>query len=218
MHAACPLVVVLGAALLVTGCSSTPKVPGPKVPAPLESVAHYSENLYDAARSKDWTAAAAQRDTLKRAVLELSRAANESAALKSGVSAQIAVLDTSVSNHNRMTTLRSANEMTRLAAELARPYNPPVPVEITLLDYSGRELEVWAGAGDLAKLRDATATLRQTWDNVRKTVEKQRGGVAAATGFEALVARAESAATIGDYAAAATPVLDEVDKLEQLFP
>jgi len=209
---------VFGAAFLVTACSSTPKVPGPNVPGPLESVAHYGENLYDAARTKDWAAAAAQLDTLKHGATELSGMADGSAALKSGVSVQLAVLDTSVSNHNRMTTLRSANEVTRLAAELSRPYHPPVPVEITLLDYSGRELEVWAEAGDLAKLREATATLRQTWDHVRKTVEKQRGGVAAAAGFDALVSRAESAATIGDYAAAATPILDEVDKLERLFP
>jgi YD repeat-containing protein len=200
---------VLGAALLVPACSNAPKVP-----APLESVAHYSENLYDAARASDWPAAAAQLDTLKRGVTDLSAMAAGSAELES----QVATVGTSVSNHDRAATMRSANEVTRLAADLTRPYEPLVPVEITLLDYSGRELELWAEAGDLAKLHDATATMRQTWDAVRRTVEKQRGGAAAAASFDALVTRAESAAASSDYAAVATPILDEVDKLERLFP
>jgi len=205
--------VTLGAVLIVVSCSEAPKVPGQ-----LESVAHYSENLYDAARTNDWTAAAAQLDTLKRGATDLSATVNGSAELKSSVSSQLAVIDTSVSNRNRAATLRSANEVTRLAAELTRPYNPQVPVEITLLDYSGRELELWAEADDSTKLRAATVTMRQTWDTVRNTVEKQGGGLAAAVSFDALIARAESATTSGDYAAVAAPILDEVDKLERLFP
>jgi len=205
--------VTLGAVLIVVSCSEAPKVPGQ-----LESVAHYSENLYDAARTNDWTAAAAQLDTLKRGATDLSATVNGSAELKSSVSSQLAVIETSVSNRNRAATLRSANEVTRLAAELTRPYNPQVPVEITLLDYSGRELELWAEAGDSTKLRAATVTMRQTWGRVRNTVEKQRGGLAAAISFDALIARAESATTSGDYAAVAAPILDEVDKLERLFP
>jgi len=205
--------VTLGAVLIVVSCSKAPKVPGQ-----LESVAHYSENLYDAARTNDWVAAAAQLDTLKRGATDLSATVKGSAELKSSVSSQLAVIDTSVSNRNRAATLRSANEVTRLAAELTRPYNPQVPVEITLLDYSGRELELWAEADDSTKLRAATVTMRQTWDTVRNTVEKQRGGLAAAVSFDALIARAESATTSGDYAAVAAPILDEVDKLERLFP
>jgi len=204
---------VLGAALLGTSCSSAPKVP-----ASLESVAHYGENLYDAARANDWAAAAAQLDTLKRGAAELPGTAKGSPDLKSNVNSELAVIDTSLSKHDRAATLRSANEVTRLAAELARPYGPPVPVEIALLDYSGRELELWAEAGDSTKLRAATVTMRQTWDAVRKAVEKRRAGVEAAATFDALVVRAESAKTTGDYAAVATPILDEVDKLEQLFP
>lgn len=200
-------------AFLIAACS------GPlNVPEPLESVAHHSESLYDAARANNWAAAVGQLDTLNRAAADLSAMKNGSAQLNASLVSQLAVCDTSVPNRDRVATLRSANEITRLAAELTRPYKPAVPVEITLLDYSGRELEVWAEMGDLAKLRAATTTMRQTWNAVRKRVEKQRSGPAAAASFEALVARAESAKIISDYAAVATPVLDEVDTLERLFP
>jgi len=205
-------VAAVGAALLIVSCSNAPSVP-----KPLESMGRYSENLYDAARANDWTAAVAQLDTLKRAATDLSTIGNTSTELKADVNAQLAVIDTSVSNRNRAATLRAANEVTRLAAELARPYKPSVPVEITLLDYSGRELELWAEVGDLAKLDAATTAMRQTWNAVRKTVEGRPNGVAVAASFEALVSRADAATTVSDYAAVATPILDEVDKLEGVF-
>src|SRR5258705_10775378 len=88
--------VTLGAVLIVVSCSEAPKVPGQ-----LESVAHYSENLYDAARTNDWTAAAAQLDTLKRVATYLAATVNGTAALKSSVISQHAVIDTSVSTLKR---------------------------------------------------------------------------------------------------------------------
>src|SRR5258705_11196019 len=119
--------VTLGAVLIVVSCSEAPKVPGQ-----LESLAHYSESLYDAARTNDWTAAAAQLDTLKRGATDLSATVNGSAELKSSVSSHLAVIDTSVSNRNRAATLRSANEVTRLAPEVTRPLNPQLPAQRTL--------------------------------------------------------------------------------------
>jgi len=198
---------------MIAACSKAPSVP-----APLESVGHHGEDLYDAARAKDWAAAAAQLDTLKQAAADLPVTGERSGQLNASVKSQLVVLATSVANLDRAAAMRGANEVTRLAAELTRAYNPPVPVEITLLDYSGRELELWAEAGDLAKLRDATATMRRTWNTVRPAVEKRPAGPVAAVSFDGLVARAESATTVGNYYAVATPILDEVDNLEQLFP
>ena len=210
-----PYAVALGALLLITSCSKAP-TPG-AVPAPLESVAQHGEDLYDAARGNDWTAASAHLDSLKRAAPELPVTGEGSGGMKEAVRSQLTVLDSSVKTHDRVATMRAANEVTRLAAELTHPYKPTVPFEITLLDYSGRELQLWSEVGDLEKLSDATERLRRTWNAVRGRVEKRPGGTEAAARFEALVARAESPTAAGDYAAVATAILDEVDKLEQLF-
>jgi hypothetical protein len=203
------------ALLLTASCSKAPTTGG--VPAPLESVAQHSEDLYDAARGNDWAAATAHLDSLERVGSDLPVTGEASGGLKAAVRSQLTRLRSSVANHDRAAAMRAANEVTRLAAELTHPYKPPVPTEVTLLDYSGRELELWAEAGDLAKLRDATVRMRRTWDAVRGKVEKRPGGVAGAASFEALVARAEAATTAPEYADVVTPILDEVDTLEQLF-
>jgi hypothetical protein len=206
---------VLGALLLTVSCSKAP-TPG-VVPAPLQSVAQHSEDLYDAARGNDWAAAAAHFDSLQRAASDLPVNGEASGGMKAAVRSQLTALAASLAAQDRLATMRAANEVTRLAAEMTNPYKPAVPTEITLLDYSGRELELWGETGDFAKLDDATARLRRTWNAARGRVEKQPGGVEAAASFEALVARAESPRAAGDYATVATAILDEVDKLEQLF-
>jgi hypothetical protein len=180
-------------------------------------VAQHSEDLYDAARGNDWAAAAAHLDSLKQAASDLPVSGEASGGMKSALKTQLTVLATAVADQDRVAAMRAANEVTRLAAELTNPYKPAVPTEVTLLDYSGRELELWGETGDFAKMDDATARLRRTWNAVRGSVEKQPGGAEAAARFEALVARAETPRAAGDYAAVATAILDEVDKLEQLF-
>jgi len=95
-------------------------------------------------------------------------------------------------------------------------YKLSVPVEVTRLDYYGRELQVWAQAQDATKLQATARKMRRTWDSLRPSVKAH--SATEAKKFETLVAQVESAKTSADYARVATPVLDEVDNLEKLFP
>jgi hypothetical protein len=58
--------------------------------------------------------------------------------------------------------------------------------------------------------------MRQTWDALRPSIEAKNA--TEAKRFEVLVAQVEGARAPADYARVATPVLDEVDNLEKLFP
>jgi hypothetical protein len=112
--------------------------------------------------------------------------------------------------------VRDANILTRLGADVSRPYKPAVPVEVTLFDYYGRELEIWASARDEAKLRSTVEAMGTTWRGLRPQVVG-RGGPGAAARFDSLVKAAESAAGVDGFARLATPILDEVDNLENVF-
>jgi hypothetical protein len=112
--------------------------------------------------------------------------------------------------------MHSANEMTSVAAELSRQFKPQVPVEVTLLDYQGRELELWAEEGNLGQLREARARLQEVWTAVRPAVVS-KGGTTEAQQFDALVSQLTLAKTPKDFAAAATPILNSVDSLENVF-
>jgi multidrug efflux pump subunit AcrA (membrane-fusion protein) len=111
--------------------------------------------------------------------------------------------------------MREANQVTVNVADMTTAYKLSIPVEVTKLDYYGRELEVWAQAQDANKLQATGREMRRTWDSLRSAIETH--SAAQAKKFDALVARVESAKTPADYARVATPVLNEVDNLENLF-
>jgi hypothetical protein len=128
----------------------------------------------------------------------------------------VAALDRAVSSNDHQAAMREANQVTLDVADMTTDYKLGVPVGVTKLDYYGRELEVWAQAKDANKLQATAGEMRRAWDALRPLVEAK--SPTAAKKFDALVARVESAKTPADYARAATPVLDEVDNLEKLFP
>jgi hypothetical protein len=127
----------------------------------------------------------------------------------------IAALDKAIGAKDRQTTMRGANQTTRIVAEMTAPFSPPVPVEVTRLDYEGRELEIWSEAKNAAKLKVTANEIRQTWDALRPKIEAR--GASVAKRFGDLVTRVEAAKTADEYARLAKPVLDEVDNLEKVF-
>ena len=48
-----------------------------------------------------------------------------------------------------------------------------VPVEVTRLDYYGRELEIWAEVGTMARLKATASGMRHQWDTVRWRVDSR---------------------------------------------
>ena len=195
---------------------TAPPVAGPVLPAPVEAVGHHSENAYDMAKAADWTKARASADSLKAAVAVPSLEAGGATRLSDDLRTAAQALERAVAARDRMAGMQQANHITELGARLAAGYPSQVPSDVTLLDYYGRELEIWAGAKNGAKLRETAAAMRHVWIALRPQV-LAKGGVAEATQFDALVAEVERAKTPAAYGKVATPVLDAVDKLENVF-
>jgi len=185
------------------------------VPTSLSNAGEYGENVYDYAKANDWKNAdvklLALRDAVKTARTEVK---NQGAAVDR-LDANVAILNRAVAAKDRPATMREANQVTVNVADMTAAYELSVPVEVTKLDYYGRELEVWAQAQDAYKLRATAREMRHTWDSLRPAIETH--SAAEAKKFDALVARTESAKTPADYERVATPVLNEVDNLEKLF-
>ena len=185
------------------------------VPTSLANAGEYGENVYDYAKANDWKNAnikvAALRDAVKKVRTDVK---NQSAAVDS-LDAKAAALDRAVTAKDRQAAMREANQVTFEVADMTAAYKLSVPVEVTRLDYYGRELEVWTQAQDANKLQATAREMRRTWDSLRPTIETH--STTEAKKFDALVVRVESAKTPAEYARVATPVLDEVDNLEKLF-
>jgi hypothetical protein len=185
------------------------------IPAGVNDVGTYGEDLYDQAKAGNWVAAKAYLDSLHAAATNLPRT-DQIQSQRSQLDSAIVALDQAVATRNGAAALEAANRVTFLSAQMTTPYHGATPTEVLLLDYYGRELEIWSARNDSAKLKETAAALTSTWNALRPTVEKNGGGVAAGH-TDALVARINAAKSAAQYARVATPFLDEVDELEKVF-
>jgi hypothetical protein len=197
--------------------TSSVKPPPVVVSAPAaatEEIGHYAENLYDWGLQGDWAKSEADLTALDRAVTQLEKTGQVTDFRGAGT--LLGTIGKAVKARQPRPLMHAANEMTRVAAEINRQFNPQVPVEVTLLDFYGRELQLWAMEGDAAKLNETRSKLQQTWEAVRPAVVA-KGGTTEARQFDALAAKLTQARAPKDFTAVATPILDSVDALENVF-
>jgi hypothetical protein len=195
--------------------ASTVNTTGESVPTSLSDAGEYGENIYDYAKANDWKNAEARLGTLKETIKNVRADVKSQGAAVDRLDGNVAALDRAVSSKDRQATMREANQVTLDVANMTTAYKLSVPVEVTRLDYYGRELEVWAQAKDANKLQATAREMRREWDALRPSVQSH--SATEAKKFEALVARVETAKTPVDYARVAEPVLNEVDNLEKVF-
>ncbi|MFI4999661.1 MAG: hypothetical protein ACHQK9_07255 [Reyranellales bacterium] len=218
-------IMLLAAALLAgslawCGTAAAAETPAAKLPQSLVDVGEFGENIYDAAKAKDWTTAGGKLASLKEAAgrlkKDLAGADAEQRKNLDQLDIAIAAVAKAISAQERQTTMELANRVTLIAADLTEPFHPQPPVAVTRLDYLGRELEIWAATGDLKKLQSAADELVAVWEKVRPGIEA-KGGTAEATAFGKLVGQLKQAKAAGEYGKLATPILDEVDNLEKVY-
>jgi hypothetical protein len=185
------------------------------VPASLQAVGEYGEHVYDAAKLRNWSETAVDLKRLKAAMRQMRsdlRSAPEFPQLDTAVTA----LENAVRAKDRQSAMLQANDVTIIAADMAAPFHPTVPIAVVRLDYLGRELEIWAEARDVAKLQTTATDLERTWESVNQAVE-DRGAVALSKEFGDLVARVRSARSPAEFSQLASSVLEAVDRLESVF-
>jgi hypothetical protein len=188
---------------------------GSSVPTPLADAGEFGENVYDYAKANDWKNADARLAALRTSVKELRTLIPKQSAELDRLEEDVLALDHAVAARDQRAAMRAANQVTRDVADMTARYALPVPVEVTRLDYYGRELEIWAEAKDAEKMRETARAMRRGWDAVRSAVETR--SAAEAEKFGALVAQVEKARTPAEFARLAKLVLDEVDNLEKVF-
>lgn len=182
--------------------------------AATRAIGESAEDLYDHGKVRDWTSAVKDTRDLRNALAEF-RASGAKADLPA-LEVRVAKIELAVKTRKEHALMQEANALTRDAAELLRQFAPRIPVEVTLLDYYGRELEMKAHENDRAGLLATRTDIETTWHTVRPLVEKH-GGAAAAAAFDRQMERLGRAKTPADFAAVATPILDDVDSLERVF-
>lgn len=214
--------IVLPAMVLLTGCAAKPDHEQVSSQSPVNTVAakgqppqafldaaEYAENIYDLAKASDWRGASAKLTALQIVVRKLPPPANQE------LENNAETLEKAILAKKQILAQSEANQITLRMAELQTRYSLEVPVEIAKLDYYGRELEVRTMRSGEQDLATVASGLRRTWDAVRPEVERR--DPPEALRFEGLVAKVEASKARRDQRRLAVLILDEVDKLENVF-
>jgi len=180
------------------------------VPTALAAAGEHGENLYDAAKARAWRTAGRRLEALEADVTRL-----ETQPAADRLQDEVDSLRRSVARRQRQGTMVQANQVTRIVADMMAPYASKVPVEVTRLDFYGRELEIGSETGATARLEGAARGIRHEWDAVRPAVSARDSSPARK--FETVVTRIERARSPAEYRRLAEEELAEVDDLEHVF-
>jgi hypothetical protein len=183
---------------------------GRPVPTALAATGEHGENLYDAAKARAWRTAGRRLKALEADVALLDTQPDADR-----LQDQVDSLRHSVARRQRQATMVQANQVTRIVADLTAPYAPKVPVEVTRLDFYGRELEIGSETGATPRIESAVRGIRHEWDAVRPAVSTRDS--LETRKFDALVTRIERARSPAEYRRLAEEELAEVDDLEHVF-
>lgn len=180
------LILAIGATFVGCAGNVEPEKPSETKESPMAvitEVGELGENIYDLAKAKDWGNVVAKLTVLKKEAESLRSQIKDASEAKDQLSHSITALGESTKAKDEQATMQEANRITLIAADLTEPLHLQVPVEITRLDYYGRELEIWSAAKNNAKLKGAADALHETWDKVQPSV-KAHGGTAEAKTFD----------------------------------
>ncbi|MGI8507978.1 MAG: hypothetical protein ACR2MQ_01480 [Gemmatimonadaceae bacterium] len=198
-----------------TPAAATSATTAGTVPPALDAVGTHGEDLYDAVKAGNWAKARSITDSLDASVRALPTG-QSAAPQQQQLSAEVDSLNRFVSGKQQSAAIKAANQITYLEAKMTAQYQPAIPADVILLDYYGRELEIWSAEKNSAKLTETSNDIQQTWNTLRPMVEAH-GGASQATRTDALVKSISSAKTPTMYASLATPFLEDVDALEKVF-
>lgn len=209
------ILVGLFSLLLLSGCEDEREES--KVPAPLADFGESAEGVYDHSALQDWTKAQVGVAEIKTGLGKLTGIVG--AADLTAFTTAAADLEKTVTAKDRLAAMASANELTRLVTEASRSFGPSVPVEVSLLDYVGRDLAIKVDKTDPAQVKIAVTAVRAMWDKARPLLELQKPkGVKPAADFGATVSELEKTTDLKQTGALVKRLLDQVDDLEKVFP
>ena len=112
--------------------------------------------------------------------------------------------------------MRNANRITLIAATVAVPFKPGVPTEVSLLNYNGRELEIWSEVKKMDKLSSIVIRMHLAWQTLMPKLIEQNG-IKELRRFSDLMGHLEAARLPEEYGRLARQVLVETDAMKSSF-
>lgn len=111
----------------------------------------------------------------------------------------------------------TANQLAMVATQLTIQPHSRLPVEVSMLDYYGRELEIWSTRGNPVKLKAIANKITQIWHDLRPAMQAERSSIQIQPLEDTLVALLDEANSPAEYKLLSAPLLAEVNQLQAVF-
>jgi hypothetical protein len=183
----------------------------------LDSLTACAEEIFTLALSGKMERVAKKLDPLKRNAAAFDYIQDEaSSILLPRLGRTIADLEKAIVTRNRLDTMRYSNRITLIAATVRVPFKPILPTEVSLLDYNGRELEIWSEVKKVDKLSNIVIRMHLAWQTLMPKLIEQNG-IKELRRFSDIMGHLEVAKLPEDYGRLSRQVLVETDAMKSFF-
>ena len=184
-------------------------------PEPLTELRDAAIAMYTPALRGDWPTASERLKILNEAVTDLPTQLGKPDLVQQ-LRGRLPALRRAVHDHQSVVAATNANWVARLADEIGSAYDTTLPLDIRLLGFFGRSLEI-DGVQRGPRTNADLADLHTVWRRVEDSVLQHNGTDAARQFSDALVAL-DGAVRGGDLASAARIELDAAQRVAALYP
>ena len=183
----------------------------------LQSLSGSAEEIFTLAQAGRLERVGKRLDALKKNAAAFAYVQDEaSSILLPRLGRTIADLETAIAAKNRIDIMRYSNRITLIAATVAVPFKPYLPTEVSLLEYNGRELEIWSEVKKSDKLSNIVIRMHLAWQTLMPKLIEQNG-IKELRRFSDIMGHLELAKLPEDYARLSRQVLAETDAMKSIF-
>ncbi len=182
----------------------------------LTKISQSSEHIYKLVKAHHWRKAKAENKKIHKIMKHLERKFQPKTHYFKKLTNKIYLLNNAIDNKDSQIAMRTANQIIFVVTEMNKNFPKKVPVEVTLLNYYERELEIWIPTGNKPWLDKTAKNISRTWLSIRPLV-LAHGNKTEVQKFDMLITTLNHASLFNDYARITTLLQREQDNLERVF-
>jgi hypothetical protein len=179
-----------------------------------QRVAQHGTQIYGLAKAGDWEKANLRLNQLKQRTTQLKQDNDFSKLDLTALDTGVQTLEQAVNAKDSQTAMREANEVSFQALTLAKEVQPSDRVNVLLLGYHTRKLELATQAQDTTTASASAKEIQQTWAASQSSLESG-GSAESAKKVGQLVQKLETAQSIQEYQDLAPDLLKAERSLEK---
>ena len=182
----------------------------------LIKISQYSQHIYKLAKAHHWRKAQAENKKLETLTNNLETKFPPKTRQFKKLTTKIYLLDKAIANKDSQIAMRISNQITFLVVEMNKDFPVKIPINVTLLNYYERELEIWIPTGNKPWLGKTAKKISRTWLSIRPLV-LAHGDTKQVYKFDLLIDNLNHASLFKEYTEITTLLQKEQENLERVF-